>query len=119
MTSKLLNLKGLHFLPPPSRPHTKPATQLSADCRGRAKCQKFPRETEEGVFVGFSFFLSFLPGSTGSIKLQYNAPPTTPAGALSHPQSLGLGEGPPLPKSQHLSGGSRGPGCHVLSKRSR
>lgn len=29
--------------------------------------------------MGFSFSLSCLPGSTGSIKLQQNAPPTTPA----------------------------------------
>lgn len=97
MTSKLLNLKGLHFLPPPSRPHTKPATQLSADCRGRAKCQKFPRETEEGVFVGFSFFLSFLPGSTGSIKLQYKARPPHQQEPSANPSHWALERDPLFP----------------------
>lgn len=78
------------FLPPPAHPRANPATQLSADLRGRAKCQKFPQNTEGG---GFLVFLCGLPGSTGLIKLRQNAPPTTQTRGAGLPSALGLREG--------------------------
>lgn len=45
------------FLPPPAHPRANAATQLSADLRGQAKCQKFPQNTEGGGF-GFPLWLT-------------------------------------------------------------
>ena len=116
MTSKLLNLKGLpvSFLQQPTPDQHCHTAELSADCRGRAKCQKFPPETEEGVFVGFSFFL-LLAGSTGSIKLQQNAPPTTWARGpqpppVTGPRRANVGDSKPLfPSHSVIVGGGAQP----------
>lgn len=86
MTSKLPSLKGLpvSFLQQPTSGRHCRTAQLSPIAQSK-KCQKFPPETEEGVFVGFSLFL-LLAGSTGSIKLSKMPRPPHQQEALSRPR---------------------------------
>ncbi|XP_077752641.1 uncharacterized protein LOC144313588 [Canis aureus] len=77
-TSKLLVSKVPQFpRPPRPRQHCRTA-EPSADGKGRAKCQKFPPETVEGVFVGFSLPLACRKPQGNKTPAEMPRPP--PAG---------------------------------------
>ncbi|XP_038385530.1 translation initiation factor IF-2-like isoform X1 [Canis lupus familiaris] len=109
-TSKLLVSKVPQF-PRPPQPHQHCRTaEPSADGKGRAKCQKFPPETVEGVFVGFSLPLACRKPQGNKTPAEMPRPP--PAGGAWHGCGCELRPPAPcpLPSLPTLSPPGRGEG---------